>query len=150
MPASPIHRKASPKSPYQDYPSTQRVEWTRIDMLLALYSGAMEQLQATIDATAQHNSVDALTHRMRAAALVVAIRSGIDTRLDELPLKIDQLCEFVQHCLANGDEPSLASALRVLTELHAGFAGIRTESLRLEKEGTIPPLNTAPQLDATC
>ena len=128
------------KSPYE----TAVTGWTRADMLLALYNGAIEQIELAIA-----DGPSSIVHRTRAAALVTAIRTGIDTDVDELSTQIDQLCEFVQHCLAEGDAKRMQSALKVLQEIRDGFEGVRDDANRREQTGEIPALSTQATVDAS-
>ncbi len=140
--------KANRVSGYKAYKSTQSTSWTRIEMLLALYSKTIEHVQAALDNLEQGNAAQSLLHRTRAAALVVAIRSGIDPQADA-QFKIDPLCEYMQLALGIGDVKHLMSTLKILKDLHEAFANVREQAVALERDGKIPPLPLAPQLDAT-
>ena len=130
--------------------SSEPLKWTRIEMLLSLYQGANEQIELAIQATDSSQLGQAAVHRTRAAALVTAIRSGIDPQHGQLPVSIDQLCEFVQFCLAEGDANKMRSALKVMTELQEGFAGIRDDAVRMEQNGEIPGLPDDASVEVTC
>jgi flagellin-specific chaperone FliS len=131
------------------YKSNDAMRWARIDMLLALYEGTLQQLRLTIQAVTARDQVRATTHRTRAAALVTTIRSGIAPEHGEIAIRIDQLCEFVQHALLEGDVDRLRSAERVLQDIHSAFLQIRDEARRLEAEGVIPPLPQEATIDAS-
>lgn len=131
------------------YKARDNRPWTRIEMLLSLYEKAIEHLQQAIAAIDTPDTPTLILQRTRAATVVTAIRSGILTEYGDVPAKVDQLCEFVQLCLANGDRRHLESALKVLTKLHEGFLGVRDEANRLETIGEILPMPTTTTFEAT-
>lgn len=140
--------KANRVTGYNAYKATKSTAWTRIEMLLALYAKAIEHVEAAQRALNDGQAAPHVLHRTRAATLIVAIRSGIDAQADS-QFKIDQLCEYMQRAVGIGDEKHLASTLKILKELHEAFDGIRDQAVQLERDGKIPPLPLAPQLDAT-
>ena len=119
-------------------------------MLLDLYSGAIEQVDLAIESIEANQLGQGAVHRTRAAAIVTAIRSGLDFQHGELPVTVDQLCDFVLFCLAEGDLKKMRSGRKVLSELLEGFRGIRTEAIRMETTGEIPSLPTESSVELTC
>jgi flagellin-specific chaperone FliS len=131
------------------YQSADRSTWTRIDMLLMLYTRCLEHIQAIQTAIDNGQRADELIQRTRASAIVATIRSGIITEYGEIPQRIDQLAEFVQVALAQGDRRQLQSAETVIRKLCEGFEAIREEAIRLEAVGEIEPLSMNTTVDTT-
>ena len=123
----------------QSYEDHREIGWSRIDMLTQLYEAAVAATQQVADALSQ-NSSSAASPRVRAIALVNAIESGLDLSQGEIPLRIQQLCHYVQQCLLSGEIAKTESAVRILQQLSDGFSQIRKEALQLEAVGEIPPL----------
>lgn len=131
------------------YQTEDRSTWTRIDMLVMLYSRCLEHIQAIQVAMDKGNRADEVIQRTRAAAIVATIRSGIVTEYGEIPQRVDQLAEFVQLALIEGDKRQLQSAETVIRKLSEGFEGIREEAHRMELSGEIEPLSMDATLDTT-
>jgi flagellin-specific chaperone FliS len=126
--------------PTQVYAAHRSTGWTRIEMLLALYDGALDGLSRLEEATRAGNVVAAAQSRLRTARILAGLRAGIDLTRGELPRKIDQLCEFAQHALFSDNPRRVSAAGRVLARLRDGFAAIQQEAIALESRGEIPPL----------
>ena len=124
-------------------------EWTRIDMLLALFDGTLEHIEQAL-ATAESNQESSLHHRIRAISLVSVLRSGLDFQLGELPDRLNRLYEFVQEGLIRGDLEMMRSGHKVLCEVREGFRGIRSKAIELEQAGEIKPLAIESTLDVEC
>lgn len=122
------------------YKSQSPQPWTRIELLLALYDRAVENLDNCLGSLAKNDTASYVLQRTRAAAIVTAIRSGVLTEYGEIPNKVDQLCEYVQMCLAEGTGERISSARKVMNSLREGFKGICDEANRLERAGEIPSL----------
>jgi flagellin-specific chaperone FliS len=125
-------------------------QWTRIDMLLDLLRATQQCIEQVLQATRDGQNHDAFRLKSRALVLIGGLQSGVDQNGAELTEKVNQLYEYMQHCLVQGDEQMLDSALRVLQELVEGFEGIREDAIRLEQTGDIPPVTDSPMLDASC
>lgn len=111
--------------------------WTRVEMLIALYEGAIRRL---VESRRQSDEHEARRQRMRTLRIVMELRAGIDQDQGDVAQRIDQLLEFVQHCLLDASTGKLDSAQQVLTTLLSGFEGIRDEANSLEHSGVIPPV----------
>ena len=74
--------------------------------------------------------------------LVGLIESGLDTDQGDIPKKIKDLCGFVERSLLSSDVQQIEAAVRVLRNLHEGFAGIKDEAIALEGAGAIPQVPT--------
>ena len=116
------------------------LSWTRIDMLLALYNAAINHIQQAQAAMDDNDERAARRSRMKALRIVVALRAGLNPEYGELVEKLESLCHFVETCLEAGSREDLASSIRVLNTLREGYEGVREEAVKLESDGTIPPL----------
>lgn len=126
------------------YKQQQAVGWTRVDMLLVLYDAAIQNLTQAVEAHMANDSVVWEHKRMHAVRIALELQSGLDHSLGELPSKVAQLCEYVQHAALTGGVREVQSAIEVLTTLKEGFDSIREEAIELERIGVIPPLRHAP------
>jgi flagellar secretion chaperone FliS len=130
-------------NPLQAYRQQRALGWTRIDMLLALYTKAVDRTEAALTAL-RNNDRAAKSLLTKAALLVNGLASGVDASQGELPLNILRLYEFVLHSFRSADADQVAAALDVLRTLHKGFNGIREEAVQLERSNVIP------RVDAPC
>ena len=134
-------------NPYLAYQNNQNPAWTRIDMLLALYDGAIGRLEAASAALLLNDAVKAGPLLERSLAIVAELAAGLDFRHGELPVNLLRLYEFAVHCIATRTVGKVEDALGVLRELREGMLGIRDEAVRLEREGLIPPANTVGRME---
>ena len=135
---------------HESYKQSASPRWTRIDMLLDLLRETQQCIEQVRQAIHDGPSHDAFRLKSRALLLIGGLQSGLDRNGAELTEKVNQLYEYVQHCVVQGEEQGLNSALRVLQELIEGFEGVRQEAIRLEQTGDIPALNSVPILDTSC
>ena len=126
--------------PLDVYKQQRALGWTRVDMLLALYDAAIRDLHQAIEAYENENKDIAQQKRLHASRIVVQLQVGLDFDYGEIPQRIAQLCEFVQHCLLTGGLDEVKSALKVLGTLRDAFATIRDEAVSMEAAGQIPRL----------
>lgn len=135
--------------PLNAYKKQMSVAWTRIEMLLALYNGAISQLNRAIESLAQGDTDAATQNRLKASRIVMEILGGVDMQYGELPANIVRLCTFVISEIGKQDRESLRSAISVLETLRQGFEDIKQEAIALEGEGKIPAIDVNRRLDAT-
>jgi flagellar protein FliS len=127
---------------YLAYQNSQNPAWTRIDMLLALYDGAIERLETAAAALREDDAVKARPFLERSMAIVAELAAGLDFRHGELPLNLLRLYEFAVHCIGVGSLEKVEGALHVLHELRKGMLGIHDEAVQLERDGLVPPANS--------
>src|SRR5947209_4657151 len=129
-------------NPYRAYQERSGTEWTRIDMLLALYDGAVERLEAA--ALAMHSGQDAVAVPLlaRAQLLVCDLAAGVDPNAAGSDNFL-RLFEFVVHAIRCRSGEKVEAALNVLRTLREGFRTIRPEAVALENSGVIPPLTAS-------
>ena len=131
------------------YKQQQAVGWTRIDMLLALYDGAIERTEKARDAIARGDRSAAVAPLLRAQRIVAELFAGLDLGYGELPRDLQRLYVFVLRSITQGTPEHLGAALDVLRTLREGLAGIRSEAVELERSGAIPPADIERGLQAT-
>lgn len=120
--------------------------WTRIDMLLALYSRAISAIRAAQAAHASGDDQLLSAKSMEASRFLLGIHSGLNT--DEYPIagEIARLLNFVARRL---DEQNYDEAVYFLEKLLNSFEKIRAEAAKLEKDGHIPALMNENGLNKT-
>lgn len=123
------------------YKEHRRVGWTRVEMLLALYEAAIHSARDAQQAMDEQDPTKACQHCMRSVRLVMELRAGLNFDHGDSPKQLEQLLEFVQHCLLER-EPRVADALKILETLHSAYEGIREEAIQLESQGVIPSVDT--------
>ena len=119
--------------------SSQRVNgWARIDMLLAIYDGALDRIRKADAAGQSDEPAVAETHRLAAQRLILQLIGGIDLKYGEVSEKIRDLCLHVMQKLNEATPEAFAHSIQILETLRAGFEGIREEAIELESQGQIP------------
>jgi flagellin-specific chaperone FliS len=127
-------------NPYTRYQQAEP-NWTRIDMLLALYDGAIQRCEQALEALDKQDEKTAQARLIKARLIVMGLVSGVVAD-DEVTTNILRLCEYVLHVLEKGGRDNVRAALNVLRILRDGFQKIRPEAAELERQGAIPPINT--------
>jgi flagellin-specific chaperone FliS len=137
--------------PYLNYrrnePSTG---WTRIDLLLALYDGALERLDKAEAALRAGNETAAVPLLVRVQLIVAELSAGV--RLDVNPeagTNMLRLYEFVANELRKPRQEGIANARKILRTLREGFEGIRAEANELERTGRLPSADRLQMVHAT-
>jgi flagellin-specific chaperone FliS len=113
--------------------------WTRADMLLALYQGAIERLDNASSALARGATDEVTPLLAKAQLIVLELAAGVDPSVAPAGSNVPRLCEFVLHSIRSGTPEAIASAVRILRILKDGFESIRDEANTLERSGAIPP-----------
>ena len=136
-------------NPWEAYQQHGASEWTRIDLLLALYDGAIDRLERGRAAFEVNDAVSARVHVVRAQRIVAEIMAGLDMSYGEICENLLRLYSFVLSALAVGNIHEIDASLRVLRVLREGLLGIQAEAIQLERTGTIPPIGEVHALEAT-
>lgn|SRR5579871_1330214 len=125
---------------YTAYKQASAMAMTRIDLLLALYDGAIERIAVAINCLREGKTNEATPYLARAQLIVAAIASGVRPQVhQEIGVSTLRLCEYVAYQISQSTPDGLASALTVLNSLRQGFEKIRPEAAQLERTGQIPP-----------
>jgi flagellin-specific chaperone FliS len=122
------------------YKQAQNLTMTRIDLILASYRKALEQLAQARIALEQVRRDDALPYLTRTQLIIVGMASGLPAYKDEIALNFLRLYEFVAHQMTLGTLASVDAAAGVLRTLLTGFEKVREQAATLESQGKIPPL----------
>ena len=125
---------------YAAYKQAQNLPMTRIDLILASYRKALEQLAGARAALSQQRREDALPFLTRTQLIVVGMASGLPAYKDETALNFMRLYEFVAHQMTLGTLASVDAATGVLRTLLTGFEKVRDQAAALEAQGKIPAL----------
>ena len=135
---------------YHTYGRQPDAPQTRIDLLLALYDSAIGRLRDATAALAENRADDVGLHIGKAQLVLSEIVAGIRPEANpELAGNLYYLFEYVTHQLATPTADSLASAVKILSEIKEGFEAIRTEAIELERGGQVPPVRAAESLAVT-
>jgi flagellar biosynthetic protein FliS len=136
-------------NPYDAYRQPVSAAATRIELLLALFDGAIERVSTALADLREGREGDARNRIARAQLIVSELSAGVRPEFNpELSVSILRLYEFVVHQLSLADLYSVTSALDVLRKLRAGFEAIRSEAIKLERTGQIPPLDSEQTVSA--
>jgi flagellin-specific chaperone FliS len=136
-------------NPYAAYAKQQTVAMTRIDMLLALYDGAIERLEQALVALQKNDSASAEPLLIRAQLIVGGLASGLDLSQGDLPINVLRILEFAAAGICTRKAERIEGALKVLRTLREGFEEIRPGALALERNGTVPAVDSLPLVSAT-
>lgn len=119
----------------------QSPSWYRIDMLLAAYDGAIERIERAQELMENGDTVAAAPLITRALRIIIELYGGLDLRHGEIPENMQRLYVYVLHCISLGDSEHLLSALDVLQTIREGLRSVRDESVELERQGQLHPLD---------
>jgi flagellar protein FliS len=136
-------------NPYRAYQQQAYSAWLRIDMLLALYDGAITKLEAARAALAINDVPGARKILDQARLVLAGLVSAVDPSRGELAVQFLRLYEFVNHAIDMGDARNVDGALRVFRTLREGLEAIRPEAADLERRGQIPPADAPPIVRVT-
>ena len=118
--------------------------WTRIDMLIALYDRSIANIRSA-QLAKETNDTQLMTNKLiEANKFILALHSGLNTEEEPIAANIARLLNFVMLRL---EEHNFEEAIRFLQKLQTSFEQIREEATVLEKSGSIPPLNSARELN---
>ncbi|MCU0704407.1 MAG: flagellar protein FliS [Fimbriiglobus sp.] len=111
---------------------------SRIDLLLALYDGALTRLTKA-EMALTNGDVPVATPYMAKAQLIVAeLASGVRPDIaPEMATNVLRLYEYVVNELRTPRLENVRNAKKILTTLREGFEAVREEANRLEKSGEL-------------
>jgi flagellar secretion chaperone FliS len=126
-------------NPYAKYARPEPTTgWTRIDLLLALYDGALERLDKAAAALRAGDPGTAVPLMARVQLIVTELAAGVRTDVDEdMGTNYLRLYEFVVTSLRTPALDGIADARKVLATLRDGFEAIRQEANELERSGKL-------------
>jgi flagellin-specific chaperone FliS len=136
-------------NPHHTYRQQQALAWSRIDMLLALYQGAIDRLETALAALRRGEHAAARVPLLRAQRIVAELLAGIDPQHGTIAQSLTQLCIYVIEAINRGAAEAIESAIGVLRTIAEGLSAIRNEARELERSGAIPPLGSNPAMQRT-
>ncbi len=126
-------------TPYTAYQRSATIASTHIDLLLALYNGAIDRITSARSALQQGDPAAAATQSAKAQLIVGELAAGVRPEIDaSIGTDFLRLYEFVVGQLGRGDESSFDAALRVLNTLREGFQAIRSKPSSWSGPGRSP------------
>ena len=145
---------------FNAYRQTTERQWTRIDMLIALYEATGQTLDRGLNLAQQiaadlgyaspqpaplkgeremtREQSQLIIARSRATQLLLAILSGIDPEFDEVARNTQRLIIYCLDQVSANSPDNWKAAQQTIETLTEGFRGIRREAQRLQLEGSIP------------
>lgn len=127
-------------NPYAAYREMAHVATPRIDLLLSLFDGALERIDAAMIDVKAGRTAAARPRIARAQLIVSELAASVRPEINpETNITILRLYEFVVNQLAEPSTPNLTSARNVLATLREGFQAIRPEAIEMERAGHLPP-----------
>lgn len=109
---------------------------SRIDLLLAMYDGAIERLQTARGLLKAGNAAAARPLVARVQLIVSEMAAGVRLEVNEdMGTNYLRLYEFVVDRLTGMTDIHMADALKILVTLRGGFAGVRDEAVAMERRG---------------
>jgi flagellin-specific chaperone FliS len=136
-------------NPHLVYQRQQDLGWTRADMLLALYEGAIHRCEYALKAAQAGQMAQAERTLTQARLIVLGLSSGVSPSQPEMSANLQRLFEFVLYSLHSVRVDRIEGAVRVLRTLRDGFDEVRSEAVRLERMGEIPSFARVAGLTAT-
>ena len=138
-------------NPYLAYKKPEpTADWTRIDLLLALYDKALDRLAGADAALRAGDTAGATGSLIKVQLILNALASGVDVGVDrERGTNTLRLYEYAANELRAPRLEGIANARTVLGTLRAGFEAVRAEANELERTGAIPPAEQMQMVRAT-
>jgi flagellar secretion chaperone FliS len=111
---------------------------SRIDLLLALYDGALARLGKAERALTNGDVPVATPYMAKAQVIVAELAAGVRLEVDdEMGTNMLRLYEFVTNELRTPRLANVKTAVNILTTMREGFEGVREEANRLERSGEL-------------
>ena len=116
--------------------------WTRMDLLLALFDKAIERMDRAETLLRAGNTATALPEIAKTQLIINQLAAGVKIDVNpELNVNILRLYEFATTELSHGNLAGIDNARKIIKTLREGFEGIRAEANEMERTGKILPLN---------
>lgn len=128
-------------SAQQAYRRSTQTQWTRIDLLVALYAATERTMLAGAAALEQQDLPTAAAKAIHARKQLLAILEGVEPGEDGGAANVRRLLIFCNHCINLNTPTSWNDAARIIRTLRSAFEGIQDEARDLEAAGEIPSLD---------
>lgn len=125
----------------QAYRRSTQTQWSRIDLLVALYAATERTLVAGAAAVEQNDLAAANTKAIHARRQMLAILEGVEPGPDGGADNVRRLLTFCHHCLNVNTAGSWNDAARIVRTLKSAFEAVQDEARQLEAAGEIPSLD---------
>lgn len=79
-------------------------------------------------------------HFLKGQKAILAIHAGLKPDEHDVAFNVPRLLHFVLTCL---EERNFADAIKILQNLHEGFKAIQVEANEMERDGSIPTIETS-------
>ncbi|MBA4065275.1 MAG: hypothetical protein C0501_16500 [Isosphaera sp.] len=124
--------------------------WTRMDMLLALYDGALSRLDRAEAALAAGESAAAAGLLSRVQLILSSLASDVRPDVNpEAGANMLRLYEYAVNELRRAKVENVGNVRKVLKTLREGFEAVRTEANELERTGRLPAAAAATAVHVT-
>lgn len=125
----------------QAYRRSTQTQWTRIDLLVALYSATEKTLLAGAAAVEKGDFQTASAKAVHARKQLLAILEGVEPGSDGGADNVRRLLTFCHHCLNLNTVAAWNDAAKIVRTLRGAFEGVQDEARQLEAAGEIPSLD---------
>jgi flagellar protein FliS len=135
-------------NPRSAYRQSYSPGWTRADMLLALFDGAIERLEMAATTLRHGDRMTTVRLLTRAQTIVCELAGGVDPDYVHAAAYL-RMYGLASRAIAAATVEQTEAALHILRILREAIARLRDEAVRLEREGTLPPAGTTHLVYAT-
>jgi flagellin-specific chaperone FliS len=125
---------------HQAYRRSSLTQWTRIDLLIALYRATESSLVAGAVAIDQQNLPEMSRLTLKVQKQILAIIEGVDDS-DETAANVKRLLTFCLGCAASRHSQKWRDATRVVAELRSAFESVQDVGRAMESSGEIAPID---------
>ena len=138
-------------NPYQKYrQQDEAANWTRMDLLLALYDKAVERLDRAEASLRAGDSTTAIPQIAKTQLIVSELASGVRVEVNpDANTNMLRLYEYVTTELTHASVEGIANARKILRTLREGFEAVRAEANELERAGKVPSIDQLQMVHAT-
>lgn len=125
----------------QAYRRSTQTQWTRIDLLVALYAATERTLLAGAAAVENNDAETVNAKAIHARKQLLAILEGVEPGTDGGAENVRRLLMFCHHCINMNTAAAWNDAARIIRTLRSAFESIQDEARQLEAAGEIPSLD---------
>ena len=125
----------------QAYRRSTQTQWSRVDLLVALYSATERTLLSGAAAVEQSDFEAASAKAVHARKQLLAILEGVEPGTDGGAENVRRLLTFCHYCLNLNTASSWNDAAKIIRTLRSAFEGVQDEARQLEAAGEIPSLD---------
>jgi flagellin-specific chaperone FliS len=135
-------------NPYNAYRESYSRGWTRVDMLLALFDGAIERLEMAAASCRDGDRMATTRLLTRAGLIVCELAAGVEPNYVHAKDFL-RMYGLASRAIAANTPEGTDAALRVLRAMRGSVAALRDEASRLEHEGALPPAGATRLVELT-